>query len=86
MSRIKVRNFGFIKENFWFGHFCEFCDNAPGSDRRGPKVSVIKRIPHAYVTDIGKNVIVLARHGFTEFIFFVSAGEGGGESGGGGGA
>ena len=39
------------------------------TDRRGPKVSVIKRIPHAYVTDIGKYVIVSARHGFTEFNF-----------------
>ena len=39
------------------------------TDRRGLKVSVIKRIPHAYVTDIGKYVIVSARHGFTEFKF-----------------
>ena len=41
MWSIKVRNLGFIKENFWFGHFHEFCDNATGSERLGPKVSVI---------------------------------------------
>ena len=41
MWSIKVRNLGFIKENFWFGHFHEFCDNATGSKRLGPKVSVI---------------------------------------------
>ena len=41
MWNIKVRNFGFIKENFWFVHVHEFCDNATGSNRLGPKVSVI---------------------------------------------
>ena len=50
---------------------------------RGPKVSVIKRIPHAYVTNIGNYmyVIVSARSGFTEFIF-LSAGCAGGREGG----
>ena len=48
------------------------------TDRRGPKVSVIKRIPHAYVTDFGKYVIVSARHGFTEFNFLYRPWGGGG--------
>ena len=76
----KVRKFRRYKENFWFGHFHEFCDNAIGSNRRGPEVSVIKHILHAYVTDVGKRIIVSARHGFTEINFFVSA-EGTGVSG-----
>ena len=58
-----------LLRKFWFGHFHEFCDNAIGSNRRGPEVSVIKRILHAYVTDIGKHVIVSARHGFTDINF-----------------
>ena len=80
----KIRNFGFIKENFWFGHFYEFCDNATGSNRRGHKVkvNVIKRIPYAYVTEIGKYVIVSARHGLTEFIFLYRPRVGGGGGGG----
>ena len=51
------------------------------TDRRGPKVSVIKRIPHAYVTDIGTYVIVSARHGFKEFNFLYRSegGVGGGK-------
>ena len=85
MWRIKERNFGFIKETFWLGHSYEFCDNSTGSDRRGPKVSLIKRIPHAYVTDIGKSVIVSARHEFKEFNFCIGRGVGGGGGGSGGG-
>ena len=40
----------------------------------------MKRIPHAYATDIGKYVIVPARHEFTEFNFCI--GQGGGVRGG----
>ena len=53
-----------------------FATTPTGCDRRGPKVSVIKRIPHAYATDIGKYVIVSARHGFTEFNFLYRPGGG----------
>ena len=81
----KIRNFGFIKENFWFGHFYEFCDNATGSNRRchKVKVNIIKLIPYAYVTEIGKYVIVSARHRFTEFNFLYrpKVGVGGGGMG-----
>ena len=65
-KRLKISAY---KENFWFGHFHEFWDNAIGSNRRGPEVSVIKHIVHAYVTDIGKHVIVSARHGSTDINF-----------------
>ena len=41
MWSIKVWNFGLIKENFRFGHFHEFGDNATCSNRLGPKVGVI---------------------------------------------
>ena len=51
--------------------------SSTGSDRRGPEVSLIKRIPHAYVTDIGKYIIVSARHEFTEFNFYIGQGGGG---------
>ena len=52
MWSIIVWNFGFIKENFWFVHFHEFCHNATGSNRLGPKVSVINAYTmHMHICD-----------------------------------